>query len=127
MNGVPPPVIHIHLRMFNVAADVPIGDLSKKQTSVSNGTANDHNIEVEIPTKEKEKFDIWLRELWQEKDQFITQFLKTGRGDKEYEQGESAAVSIPLRLHRKREMLDAFCFFLPAAAGYVWDKIRHGN
>ena len=127
MNGVPPPAIHIHLRMFNVAADVPIGNLSKEQTPVSNGTANDHMIEVEIPSEEKEKFDIWLRELWQEKDRFITQFLKTGRGDKGDEQNGRATASIPLRLRRKREMLDAFCFFLPAAAGYVWDKMRYRN
>lgn len=110
-----------------MAADLPILGSSKKQTPVLNGRPNGHIVDVEIPTEEKEKFDIWLRELWQEKDRFITRFLKAGRADEGSQQDGRATVSIPLRLRRKREMLDSFGLFLPAAAEFVWDKIRHGN
>jgi hypothetical protein len=119
MHGVPPPIIHVHIRIFDVAHDVPIGNLSTTPTLASSGRQNKPMVEVDIPEEEKEKFDVWLRELWQEKDQFITQFLEADSTDK-----QRAAVTIPLKLRRRREYLDAFCFFLPAAVGYVWGKIR---
>jgi len=119
MHGVPPPSIHIHVRVFNVATDIPIGDLSVKKNPPSGGRPSERTDEVDIPQGEKEKFDTWLRDLWQEKDQYITRFLNGGNDV----QGIST-VEIPLRLKRRREILDAFCFFLPAAIGYVWGMIR---
>ncbi|KNZ73498.1 hypothetical protein J132_03262 [Termitomyces sp. J132] len=94
MDGVPPPVIHIHLKMFDVATDVPI--------------------------EEKKTFDVWLRELWQEKDDLITVFLQTGS----FRVSGMSPIEIPVKLRRKREILDAFCFFLPAGVGYLWGMIR---
>jgi len=120
MNGIPPPVIHIHLKMFDVAADIPIGDMSAKPTLVS-GAPSKHIAEVDIPEQEKEAFDTWLRELWQEKDETMTRFFET----KLFRSSSGhAPVEIPLKLHRRREFFDAFCFFLPAGAGYLWGKIR---
>ncbi|KAM6498286.1 Acyltransferase domain containing protein [Amanita muscaria] len=113
-DGVPPPVIHMHLRLFNVATDVPLGDLSTTQKATTpNGSADEHAVEVDIPLTEKVIFDNWLRELWQEKDEFISRYLTTGHTIGEF-------VDIPLRLRRKREYLDSFCFFIPAACGYLW-------
>ena len=116
-DGVAPPVIHMHLRLFNVATDVPIGDLPATQptpTRVLNGSANDDVVEVDdIPPQEKAIFDEWLHSLWQEKDEFITKNLSSGHTSDKF-------IEIPLRLLRKREHLDAFCFFIPAVAGYAW-------
>ncbi|KAF5377573.1 hypothetical protein D9615_005228 [Tricholomella constricta] len=121
MNGIPPPRIHVHLKMFDVAADIPIGDMSTKPTLASSGVANGHTAEVEIPDQEKEVFETWLRELWQAKDDSMTRFYETGT----FCPGTGISpVEIPLKLRHWREFLDAFCFFLPAGAGYLWGKIR---
>jgi len=104
----------MHLRLFNVATDVPLGDLSATQKATTpNGSADEHTVEVEIPPTEKAVFENWLRELWQEKDQFISRYLITGHTSSEF-------VDIPIRLRRNREYLDPFCFFIPAALGYLW-------
>jgi len=120
INGVAPPVIHIRLKMFDVAKDIPIGDMSAKPTLVS-GAPSNHTAEVDIPEQEKEVFDTWLRELWQEKDERVTRFFETTS----FRPGSGQApIEIPLKLRRRREFFDAFCFFLPACAGYLWGKIR---
>lgn len=120
MGGVPPPAVHIHLRIFDVASDVPIGAMPTRKSAV-NGLLNQHPAEVEIPEAEKEQFDVWLRELWQEKDESVTRFLETAS----FSEGRrpTTVIEIPLRLRRKRDILDAFCFFLPACAFYIWVKI----
>ncbi|KAF8633934.1 hypothetical protein AX15_001118 [Amanita polypyramis BW_CC] len=119
-DGIAPPVIHMHLRLFKVATDIPIGDLSTSQlTLILNGSGSNHVMEGDIPPTEKAVFDEWLRQLWQEKDEFITRQLKFGLVSR-------FSVNIPLKLRRKREYLDAFCFFLPAAGGYVWKWLMKG-
>ncbi|KAF9036424.1 hypothetical protein BDZ89DRAFT_1011267 [Hymenopellis radicata] len=115
-DGVAPPLIHLHLRMFDVARDVPIGDLSSSRSSTLPNQSDKHTVEVDIPEVEKAQFDSWLRGLWEDKDRLIDKFYET-------QTFKGAPVEIPLRLRRKREFLDAFCFFLPAAVGYAW---RHG-
>lgn len=124
ISGTPPPVIHIHLRMFDVAGEVPIGDISTSNPSVlpESSRSGAQPVEVDFPEQEKAVFDLWLRELWQEKDESISQFHASGS----FSAGtaEKAVTEIPLKLRRKREVLDAFCFFLPAAVGYIWAKAR---
>jgi len=121
MDGVPPPAVHIHLRIFDVASGVPIGVMPTGK-SRKDGSLDQHPSDVEITEGEKEKFDVWLRELWQEKDESITRFLETGS----FFKGRQATpgVEIPLKLRRKREILDAFCLFLPVCACYLWGRIR---
>lgn len=123
-DGVAPPAIHIHLRMFEVAAQVPIGDLSATNAAESpeDKMSKKRVVEVDIPEAEKAAFDLWLRKLWQEKDESMTRFNNTGAYSAVH--GTSPIVQVPLKLHRKREILDAFCFFMPAAAGYLWGRIR---
>lgn len=118
MDGVPPPAVHIHLRMFDVASDIPIDTMTRKSID---GVLSQHSTEVEIPEGEKETFDLWLRELWYEKDESITRFLETTSFSAGHR--PTTAVEIPLRLRRKREILDAFCFFLPVCACYLWKLI----
>ncbi|KAJ6574835.1 acyltransferase-domain-containing protein [Mycena capillaripes] len=114
VSGIPPPAIHLHLRMFSME-NVPIGDISQTNPNVIPNSSSP--IEVEIPEPEKATFDLWLRELWHEKDEAITKW---------FERCSFAETSfeIPLRLRRNRDVLDAFCFFLPAAVGYMWSRIR---
>jgi hypothetical protein len=106
----------MHLRLFKVATDVPLGNLSVTHaTTVSNGNglSTKHVAEVDIPPAERTTFDEWLRELWEEKDAFITKYLNSGHAS-------NSSINIPLKLHRKREYLDAFGFFLPAVGVYMW-------
>ncbi|KAJ7275310.1 hypothetical protein B0H12DRAFT_251814 [Mycena haematopus] len=112
LNGVAPPAIHYHLRLFSMN-DVPIGDLSKTRLTDSKSSA----VEVEIPEEEKSAFDLWLRELWHEKDRSITRWFETCSFDK-------TSFEIPLRLKQTRDTLDALGFFLPAVVGYMWSKTK---
>nr|GAT49781.1 lysocardiolipin acyltransferase [Mycena chlorophos] len=116
LNRVPPPEIHMHLRMFDVATEVPIGDLSQTNPSVLPSSA-ESPVEVDIPEKEKDFFDSWLRSLWHEKDESITRWFDTTSF-------AQSNIEIPLRLRRKREIFDAFAFFIPAGIDYLWARIR---
>ena len=118
---VPPPAVHMHIRKFNVAREVPIGDLSSSHSqTLSNGTYQSRSVEIEVPEAERTKFDLWLRDLWREKDIRMTKFLETGSLAVEGQE----RIEIPLRLKHKREVLDAFCFFIPALIGWSWTKLR---
>ncbi|KAF6766392.1 acyltransferase-domain-containing protein [Ephemerocybe angulata] len=121
MQGVPPPEIHIHLRMLDVKGAVPIGNLSSLRPSTT-GTKKKGVVEVEIPSGEKDEFDAWLRRLWQEKDESMGRFHETGSFTAKA--SSSPHVDIPVQLHRKTEILDAFCFFWPAALAYSWKRLK---
>ncbi|KDQ63833.1 hypothetical protein JAAARDRAFT_54021 [Jaapia argillacea MUCL 33604] len=117
----PPPSIHMHIRRFKVADDVPIGDLSASNpNSMPNGSAGSHAIETDVPEKERIEFEDWLRDLWREKDDMMSKFLKVGAFPAE----KGARVDIPLQLRQKREVLDAFGLFIPALVGYAWTRLR---
>ncbi|KAF7319976.1 Lysocardiolipin acyltransferase [Mycena kentingensis (nom. inval.)] len=111
--NVPPPAIHMHLRIFDVANDVPIGDLSKTDSAVLPDSKAP--VEVEIPETEKTAFDEWLRELWTEKDVSITQWFE-GSGF------PGPRFDIPLRLRKTRDYMDAFAFFIPSGFEYLWGR-----
>jgi len=115
IHGVPPPAIHYHLRLFSMD-DVPIGDLSKTNSTI-NPDAKSSAVEVEIPEAEKAAFDLWLRELWHEKDKSITKWFEASSFAK-------TSYEIPLKLRETRDIFDAFGFFLPAVVGYMWSTIR---
>lgn len=131
MQGVPPPRVHVHLRLYNVAHDVPIG--------VPRGAE-------EANETERAAFDQWLLDRWREKDELMEQQLTEGGfkaspekpvansvaigGGKEkrkwdeeraYDKGSSGAVEWPIRLNSKAEIMDAFCWFMPFVVGVaVW-------
>ncbi|KAF5382889.1 hypothetical protein D9757_006353 [Collybiopsis confluens] len=112
-DGIAPPALHIHLRLFDVRS-LPIGDLSGTQPSeIPDISPNKHAVEVEIPESEKTTFDLWLRDLWREKDESMTRFFELGRFCKK----EVAEYEIPLRLRRTREIFDAFGLLLPVTLG----------
>ncbi|KAL6304272.1 acyltransferase-domain-containing protein [Sparassis latifolia] len=108
---VPPPAVHMHIRHFKVNKEVPIGgDVS---ASIPNGTPygsfKSHATEVDIPKEEGDKFELWLRSLWGEKDTLIDKYLETGS----FVDDAAARTEIPLQLRHRREVLDAFGFFMP--------------
>lgn len=124
---VPPPAVHMHIRRFDVAKDVPIGDVSKTNPTVlpttpSNGSAKLTALEADVPEVEKDKFDVWLRELWLEKDKVMSRYLETGTMSPALE--KEAEVVIPVKLRHNREILEAFVFFVPALAGYFGAKLK---
>ncbi|KAF9243936.1 acyltransferase-domain-containing protein [Melanogaster broomeanus] len=118
---IPPPVVHIHLRTFDVAKDVPIGDISESDPGViPNGTGGAGAVEVDFSEYEKTIFDMWLRRLWTEKDEYITKFL-----ERDTTPSGQEPVEIPLGLRNKSEIAHAFCFFAPAVATYGWRKLAN--
>ncbi|KAJ7597240.1 acyltransferase-domain-containing protein [Mycena floridula] len=90
-DSVPPPCIHVHLRSFKVSSQVPIGDLSKSDPSAPPDPGA--SVEVDIPEEEAEKFTVWLRSLWRDKDESISQFF-----DKDSFSSNHDAINIPVRL-----------------------------
>lgn len=99
--------------MFDVAKDVPIGDISR--SIVSNGSV-DNPADLDISECEKDTFDLWLRKLWSEKDDYITKFLETGTIP-----NRQNPVEIPLELRKRSEIAEAYCFFVPLLVAY-WGK-----
>ncbi|PPQ72722.1 hypothetical protein CVT26_003017 [Gymnopilus dilepis] len=122
LDGVAPPAIHMHLRMFDVRNGVPIGNLVGTSSAATPDPKAKHILEVDIPSDEKDVFDLWLRKLWQEKDDGIDKFFENNS----FNSGEKPlpSIEIPLKLRRKWEILDAFCFFWPASVAYLWGRLR---
>lgn len=130
MDRVPPPEVHIHIRLFDVATYVPIGDLSSTNPRKTpsnghvNGAPNEYNsksaeaVEVDVPEDERLQFDDWLRNLWREKDSKIEEFL--GKG---YFGSAAPEFDIPLQVRSMVEVLDAFCFCVPGLALYTWSRL----
>ena len=108
----------MHIRLFDVSRDVPIGDISATNPNVlpqNKGKA----VETEVPDGEKEAFDEWLRGLWREKDSMMVRYLETGsfagEGGKE--------VVIPVKLRSRREALTPFGFFIPDVVEWARGKV----
>jgi hypothetical protein len=110
----------MHIRRFDVAKHVPIGALSGTSRSQLNGSPHGQTIGVDVPEDEREAFDVWLRDRWSEKDQLLQRFYDTGSFSS---LDKSPALDIPLQLRHKIEILNAYCFFVPAIVGYAWTQI----
>jgi hypothetical protein len=106
--------------MFKVVSDLPIGKLPVSDMSGLQGEAG----AVGPAEAEKKHFDLWLRDLWQDKDRLITTFHETGSFVVHDIKSKYGTVEIPVELRRKRDILDAFCFCAPAIAGYLWARLR---
>jgi lysocardiolipin and lysophospholipid acyltransferase len=117
-DGVPPPVVHMHLRIFDVGKDLPIGDISISNNKVDLKKHDEQRaVELDFPDEEKEKFDLWVRDLWRDKDDLIVKFHETGSF---MARTEGTCVIIPLELRQKREIFYAFCLYLPAFVVFVF-------
>lgn len=105
----------MHIRVFDVSRDVPIGDISASNPNVLPRQNNGEAVETEVPEKERGVFDLWLRNLWREKDLMMVRYLETGS----FAEGGQKEVEIPLRLRSKWEALTPFGFFIPEVVGWA--------
>jgi Acyltransferase C-terminus len=120
---VPPPAVHMHIRHFNVAKEVPIGDVSSSDSSIPSQDSNASSVlEVDVPESEREVFDLWVRNLWQDKDRLISRFHETGTFSPSLE--TSPELSIPVELRHPHDLLDPLFFFVPVVARFIWTKCR---
>jgi hypothetical protein len=104
--GIPPPKIHIHLRVFK-QSEIPFGEVSSKDCVKRGGEAT---------TEEAAAFEDWLRKRWTEKDQLMERFYSTGSFSGRSLGGgvnETDPVEIPIRLRSPWEAVNAFAFFAP--------------
>lgn len=127
----------MHLRLLDVASSVPIGDLSqtdstalppslphpqttaaKLASALPQGTqlAHPSSVEALIPDHERDTFDVWLRELWREKDVMMDEYYATGAF-----KSRAGTVDIPLKVKSLTDMGDAFCWFAPVL---TWSALR---
>lgn len=122
-NRVPPPAIHIHIRRFNAANDIPIGDLSasraRKRPSSRKDSGKATAVEVDVPERERRAFESWLRALWREKDVLFERYYDIGS----FARDDQDELVIPLRLRNLKEYFDAFCFFGPIVLWRVIVKL----
>ena len=107
MDRVPPPFIHLHIRCYDVAKSVPIGDLQTSETESYSNLKGDVN--TDIPEHERQKFDLWLRDRWSEKDEMIDNYHSRGC----LVPYSINDVTIPIKLRKLYDFLGAFCFFTP--------------
>lgn len=117
--------MHIHIRKFDVNRDIPLGNISVTNPDVLPIGSAKQTVEVDVPETEREAFELWLRNLWREKDKLMDRFIETGYLSASAESASgTASIVIPVRLRHGYEVLDAFCFFVPAVVGWAWSKVR---
>ncbi|KAK4052735.1 hypothetical protein OIV83_002022 [Microbotryomycetes sp. JL201] len=106
----PPPAVHVHIRQYNVLKEVPLGDLS--------------NVEVgDGSLEERQAFDKWLRDRWQEKDDLMKVFVKQDRFDRtsDSDDKQRQAIEWNVKLRHSWEFAEVFSWFGPLVLfGLVW-------
>lgn len=104
--GVSPPMVHMHLKSYNVKYDVPIGRDSLSHSSTTGADATE---------AEKKEFDAWLLQRWREKDDRLDMFL-----DSERLSMGSKFVDIPLQIRTPWELAG---MLVTAVSGLYLTKI----
>lgn len=132
LDRVPPPALHVHIRLFDVSTSVPIGDISASNlNTLPARSAGAPGVEVDFPETEKQVFDLWLRELWRDKDKMLQRYLDTesfvptnGSTNGPPNKAQNA-VSVKVKIRRRRELLDIFAAYILWVVGYqLWLKVR---
>ncbi len=86
-NGVPPPSIHLHLRMIDPFRDGIPGLASMHPASLSNDSSNVSKVDPDAERvqvvglaspEEATSFNLWLRRRWDDKEQLLNGFVKMG-------------------------------------------------
>jgi hypothetical protein len=117
---VAPPTVHIHVRRFRAATDIPFGDVSAsdpQKIPVANGGPA---IEVDVPEHERKTFENWLQARWREKDEKFEHYYATGR----FAEKGQPEIILPLRVRSIKEYFDAFCFFAPVIVWRMFALLR---
>lgn len=84
-HGVPPPTVHMHFRQVRLE-DVPLGTIRP--------SARPQHIADEVTSEEKQAFDVWLRNRWEEKDRMMGEFGAKG----EFDGGQQGQVVFDIRM-----------------------------
>ncbi len=122
-DGIPPPAIHMHIRRFGVAADVPIGKVpSSMSRTPLGGLPRGQTLDVDVPEDERQTFDVWLRDRWIEKDKLMQRFHDTGSFSPTLD--KYPEIDVPLQLKSKQEVFGLFFFLVPALIGYAWTRLQ---
>ncbi|KAG9027781.1 hypothetical protein FRB95_007388 [Tulasnella sp. JGI-2019a] len=143
--STPPPAVHLHLRIYQVQRDVPIGHVRP----------GGHG-QIESTDSEKTIFDKWLTDRWREKDRLMDGFYRDGKftsseskpkessaktevgsissafgdikatngnGNGHVMKGDEAMV-IPIETRSAVDVLDAFCYGFPGWLLWAFIKAR---
>ena len=138
LEGIPPPEVHYHVRLYNVQRDVPLYapstssipqaikddpslTLEQRRVIAQNMSTRPHLLEP--GEEDKKAFDTWLRERWFEKDELMEKWYEGGQKRLGTGSEGEREVVIPLELRSIGEIMDAFCWFAPALAGYAFSKL----
>lgn len=116
MDRVPPPVVHLHIRCFDVAREIPIGDLPRNDLDSNRNVLQQVDSNLDVSEVGHLKFDKWLRDLWTLKDEMIDAYHSKGSLVSD---AADSIISLPLRLRNSYDYLDAFCFFCPGIAIFL--------
>ncbi|KZT41410.1 hypothetical protein SISSUDRAFT_981995 [Sistotremastrum suecicum HHB10207 ss-3] len=104
MSGIPPPNIHLHLRIYDVKTEVPIGDVDIRRDKA----ATHSRTESEATQEERQVFENWLLQRWREKDALLEGFHQIG-----------------LLAPPKKSQTECFNerFTIPMALGSLWELV----
>ena len=82
---------------------------------------------LEPGEEDKKAFDTWLQERWLEKDELMEKWYQCGQKRLGTGSEGEQEVVIPLELRSAGEIMDAFCWFAPALAGYFLSRLTGDN
>ena len=136
--GIAPPEVHYHIRLYNVQRDVPL--YAPSTSSIPQAIKEDPSLNLEqrkvlaqsMPREphllepgeeDKQTFDKWLRERWFEKDELMEKWYQGGQKRLGTGSEGEEEVVIPLELRTTSETMDAFCWFAPALVGYAFSRL----
>ncbi|CDZ96751.1 Lysophosphatidic acid acyltransferase LPAAT and related acyltransferases [Phaffia rhodozyma] len=108
--SVPPPAVHMHLRMYD-SAQIPLGAQGGESTS------------------DREAFGAWLLERWREKDRLMAAYYRDGVfPTQESEQGvQGGSIEVPVRFRSNWEAGNALCWGFPLVGlPVVWGILGWG-
>ncbi len=100
---MPPPRIHLHLKLHRVQTDVPIG----RADAHGEKTPSLSRTESEISKAESEIFEKWILRVWQEKDDMLEDYLTTGSFQAREPSNRGVMFRLPLRLKSPLEIVNA--------------------
>lgn len=81
--SVPPPRVHIHLRLHSDLSSIPsLTSPSPSSTSPTTEPKSSNSSSNGVASPEEAKaFELWLREIWKEKDERLKKFVNDQKFD----------------------------------------------
>lgn len=135
----------MHLRLFDVHKDLPIGELSKTADAKRQLSRTQREKDMDASAEEAAVFDEWVRSRWREKDVLMERYHTTGTFEthtrKDIRETETATgkekiflsgttsrtYELPIVLHSKWDILDAFsclaAIIIPMSVWYLWKHL----